>query len=90
MIGELLLKFDMRVTHDLIGRAMDFFVDDGALFHTIKPGGVEEWTPQYRQMRGAFRYMTLFLNSTGTVTITDVRCFNNMMPHWEDLRNYGG
>lgn len=69
---------------------MDFFVDDGALFHTIKPEGVEEWTPQYRHMRGAFRYMTLFLNSTGTVTITNVRCFNNMMPHWEDLRNYGG
>lgn len=73
-----------------VRRAMDFFVDDGALFHTIKPGGVEEWTPQYRYMRGAFRYMTLFLNSTGTVTITNVRCFNNMMPHWEDLRNYGG
>ncbi|QRW22854.1 DNA replication licensing factor MCM2/3/5 family pretein [Rhizoctonia solani] len=71
-------------------RAMDFFVDDGALFHTIKPGGAEEWTPQYRHMRGAFRYMTLFLNSTGTVSITNVRCFNNMMPHWENLRNYGG
>ncbi|KAG8689131.1 minichromosome maintenance protein 5 [Ceratobasidium sp. 423] len=71
-------------------RAMDFFVDDGALFHTIKPGGVEEWTPQYRHMRGAFRYMTLFLNSTGTVSITNIKCFNNMMPHWEDLRNYGG
>ncbi|KAG9118925.1 hypothetical protein FRC07_006305, partial [Ceratobasidium sp. 392] len=50
-------------------RAMDFFVDDGALFHTIKPSGVEEWTPQYRHMRGAFRYMTLFMNTTGTVTI---------------------
>ncbi|CAE6476153.1 hypothetical protein ACGC1H_003221 [Rhizoctonia solani] len=71
-------------------RAMDFFVDDGALFHTIKLGGFEEWTPQYRHMRGAFRYMTLFLNSTGTVSITNVRCFNNMMPHWEDLRDYGG
>ncbi|KAG8702624.1 hypothetical protein FRC08_003359 [Ceratobasidium sp. 394] len=69
---------------------MDFFVDDGALFHTIKPGRVEEWTPQYRHMRGAFRYMTLFLNTTGTVTITDVRCFNNMMPHWENLQDYGG
>jgi hypothetical protein len=69
---------------------MDFFVDDGALFHTIKLGGVEEWTPPYRHMRGAFRYMTLFLNSTGTVSITSVRCFNNMMPHWENLRNYGG
>ncbi|QRV81298.1 alpha-L-rhamnosidase [Ceratobasidium sp. AG-Ba] len=71
-------------------RAMDFFVDDGALFHTIKPGGAEEWTPPYRHMRGAFRYMTLFLNTTGTVAVTNVRCFNNMMPHWGDLRNYGG
>lgn len=70
-------------------RSMDFFVTDGAL--TVDLQGLGTWTCPSPQQRGAFRYLTVYMETSGTVYISNVRTYNNMMPSLDDdLRNYSG
>ncbi|KAI0123711.1 alpha-l-rhamnosidase [Xylariales sp. AK1849] len=70
-------------------RSMDFFVEDGVL--TVPVDGQGQWTCPEPQMRGAFRYLTIFMDTAGTVEIQGVSTYNNMMPSWQDdLRQYAG
>ena len=70
-------------------RSMDFFVEDGVLTVPVTPGGI--WTCPKPKMRGAFRYLTIFMETPGTVELEKVSTYNNMMPSWgDDLRQYSG
>ncbi|EFX04866.1 alpha-l-rhamnosidase [Grosmannia clavigera kw1407] len=73
-------------------RSMDFHVVDGALHITVpETAAPQSWTCPERQQRGAFRYLTVFLESDGRVELTDVRTYNNMNPsRGANLRNYSG
>lgn len=71
-------------------RSMDFHVTDGAL-HISVPKSLQSWTCPKPQQRGAFRYLTLFLESDGKVEVTGISTYNNMNPSLgNNLRNYPG
>lgn len=71
-------------------RSMDPFVTDGLLRISVKSGKTS-WTCPEPQMRGAFRYVTFFLESEGTVKLCGVSTYNNMMPSMQNrLRDYSG
>jgi hypothetical protein len=68
---------------------MDFHVEDGAL--SVAVDGQGTWTCPDAQQRGAFRYVTLYMETSGTVEICSVKTYNNMMPSMgDDLRQYPG
>ena len=70
-------------------RSMDFHVEDGAL--SVAVDGQGTWTCPDAQQRGAFRYMTLYMETSGTVEVCSVKTYNNMMPSMgDDLRQYPG
>lgn len=70
-------------------RSMDFHVEDGALSVTVDGQGT--WTCPDAQQRGAFRYMTLYMETSGTVELCGIKTYNNMMPSMgDDLRQYPG
>lgn len=73
-------------------RSMDFHVVDGALHVSVPVASApQSWTCPEPQQRGAFRYLTLFLESDGRVELTDITTHNNMNPSLGDhLRNYPG
>jgi hypothetical protein len=54
--------------------------------------GTGRYTAPREKERGAFRYMTLVHNSTGSVEITAAEVHYTPMPHWGDdaLGNYTG
>lgn len=71
-------------------RSMDFHVVDGAL-HIVVPESRQSWTCPKPQQRGAFRYLTLFLESDGKVELTGIGTYNTMNPSFgANLRNYPG
>jgi hypothetical protein len=70
-------------------RSTDFAVEDAVL--TIAIDGNSTWTCPAAQMRGAFRYVTIFMTSEGKVELCDIETYNNMMPSFgNELRNYAG
>ncbi|KAF2644999.1 Six-hairpin glycosidase [Massarina eburnea CBS 473.64] len=58
----------------------------------FKVDGPGRYSAPREKERGAFRYMTLVHNSTGSVEVTAAEIYFTPMPHWEDdaLANYTG
>ena len=48
------------------------------------------WTQPAAQMRGGFRFLTISSTSGGSVSLSNVSCYMNFMPHFDSLRNYSG
>ncbi|TDZ17127.1 hypothetical protein Cob_v009817 [Colletotrichum orbiculare MAFF 240422] len=75
---------------------------DGALFHTITTPGNGSYTVPFAQLRGGFRYLTLYLvtnssssaaatnSTTATFSINDVSLELVFQPTWANLRAYQG
>ncbi|KAJ3959958.1 hypothetical protein N0V92_003399 [Colletotrichum tropicale] len=74
---------------------------DGALFHNITAAGEGSYTVPFAQLRGGFRYLTLYLmtnsssstsNATAvpTLAIDDVSLEIVFQPTWSNLRAYQG
>lgn len=61
-------------------------VPDGAIFGTM--GGAGNYAMPVAKLRGGFRYLTLFLNSTGWVDITDVSLNFTASPSMNDPSAY--
>ncbi|OHX00407.1 bacterial alpha-l-rhamnosidase domain-containing protein [Colletotrichum incanum] len=69
--------------------------DDGALFHDITAPGEGFYTVPFAQLRGGFRYLTLYIitNSTTantTLSIDNVSLEIVFQPTWSNLRAYQG
>jgi hypothetical protein len=58
-------------------RAMDFFVEDGPLLAEIDDMTNGQWTAPYSKQRGGFRYLTLSLDTTGTVEFINLTVSRN-------------
>ena len=67
----------------------DAGLDEALYFHVTGPG---EYTVSRQHERGAFRYLSLLHNSTGSIEVEQVTVDFTAMPHWEDdqLRDYSG
>ena len=63
--------------------------DDGAL-HISSPLPSGYWVQPTAQMRGGFRFFTIASTSSGSVSISNISCYLNFMPHFDSLRNYSG
>ncbi|KAF4984596.1 hypothetical protein FZEAL_273 [Fusarium zealandicum] len=63
---------------------------DGNLLHSIKSEGPGSYTVPVDKLRGGFRYLTLFQNTTSTLRITGVSLEISFQPTWENLRAYQG
>lgn len=63
--------------------------DETLWFHV---NGTGRYTAPKEKGRGAFRYMTLVHNGTGSLEVTGAEVHYTAMPHWEDdaLGNYTG
>ncbi|KAJ7618214.1 Six-hairpin glycosidase [Mycena polygramma] len=48
------------------------------------------WTQPAFSLRGGFRFLTIVLTASDSVTISNVSCAISFMPHVEDLRAYTG
>lgn len=67
----------------------DAGIDEALWFHVTGPGN---YTVERDHERGAFRYLTLIHNTTGSVEVEQVTVHFTPMPHYEDdqLREYTG
>ncbi|GKT45320.1 uncharacterized protein ColSpa_05501 [Colletotrichum spaethianum] len=77
------------------GPGQTLISDDGALFHDITAPAEGSYTVPSAQLRGGFRYLTLYLmtNSTTantTLAIDDVSLEIGFQPTWSNLRAYQG
>jgi hypothetical protein len=63
--------------------------DETLWFHPTGPG---RYTAPREKERGAFRYMALVHNGTGSVEVKSTEVWYTAMPHWEDdaIGNYSG
>ena len=73
----------------------DFACDDGALYSDFSAAGNHSYTMPDEKMRGGFRYLTLFLLTTGvngntTLNINDISLEISFQPTWSNLRAYQG
>jgi hypothetical protein len=59
---------------------------DGAIYADVAPGST--WTIPAASLRGGFRYLTLFANSAGPVSIDKVSLAVSFDPDATDLRDY--
>jgi hypothetical protein len=59
---------------------------DGAIYADATPGST--WTMPQASLRGGFRYLTLFANSTGTIAIDHVSLAISFAPSMSSLRDY--
>ena len=59
---------------------------DGAIYAPATPGST--WTMPAAALRGGFRYLTLFTNSTGTIDIDHVSLAISFAPDMASLRDY--
>lgn len=82
---------------DFIGRKSDnsnggLLGDDGALAFNISSEGSGSYTMPDPKLRGGFRYLTLFLDSssTKTIEISNISLEIAFQPTWADLRAYQG
>ena len=48
------------------------------------------WTQPTDKLRGGFRFLTLSSTANGSVSLSNVSCYLNFMPHVDSLRNYSG
>ena len=68
-----------------------FKLGDGALIAPLEQGNVSYTMPD-RYLRGGFRYMTVFLltNSTASITLNDIKVELDFAPTWGNLKAYQG
>ena len=66
--------------------------DDGAIYSRFTGAGNYTYTMDLPHLRGGFRYLTLFLltNSTTSLSIDDVSLEIGFHPTWSNLRAYQG
>ncbi|OTA80927.1 glycoside hydrolase family 78 protein [Hypoxylon sp. CO27-5] len=65
--------------------------DDGALYANFSSTGDYTYVMPHEQLRGGFRYMTLFLTGTPSfVSIKNVSLEISFQPTWSNLRAYQG
>lgn len=66
--------------------------DDGAIYSRFSQAGNYTYTMDLPHLRGGFRYLTLFLltNSTASLSINDVSLEIGFQPTWSNLRAYQG
>lgn len=69
-------------------RSMDFFIEDGV--HCI-PARKGVFKSPWVKQRGAFRYLTLWTEKTGSIEIKKINTYMTCMPSLkDDLSNYSG
>ena len=70
----------------------DFACDDGALYSDFDSAGLHRYTMQDHEMRGGFRYLTIFLITQGNTTldVDSVTLEISFQPTWANLRAYQG
>lgn len=68
------------------------FNPDGALYANVTPTGGASYTVPDAQLRGGFRYLSLFVTTDSTidVTIDSIDLEISFQPAWSNLRAYGG
>ena len=59
---------------------------DGAIYADVAPGST--WTMPAASLRGGFRYLTLFDQSGGAISLDDVSLAISFAPGMKDLRDY--
>ncbi|ODQ75334.1 hypothetical protein LIPSTDRAFT_783 [Lipomyces starkeyi NRRL Y-11557] len=69
-------------------QSMDFLIEDGELVVDVEANGI--WTMPKAKVRGAFRYITIYLITDGPAEVTSVWTYNNSMPSLNNLREYAG
>lgn len=72
-----------------VGRTSDasnYDGPDGALYTRVKGSG--DYVIPKEKLRGGFRYVTLFMDSTGWVDIKGVSAYFTASPQMQDLRSY--
>ncbi|PQE17702.1 alpha-L-rhamnosidase B protein [Rutstroemia sp. NJR-2017a BVV2] len=65
---------------------------DGAIYANFSSAGTSTYTMPDAQLRGGFRYLTLFLitNGTTSVNVSDIILDIGFQPTWSNLRAYQG
>ncbi|TID20680.1 putative metabolite transport protein [Venturia nashicola] len=65
---------------------------DGALYANITASGKGRYVMPDKVMRGGFRYLTLFLETTdnSTLSINDIKTEISFQPTWSHLQSYQG
>jgi hypothetical protein len=88
-IGVTFSESSLWVSNRSSDATADAGKDETLWFHI---NGTGRYTAPREKERGAFRYMTLVTNGTGSVEVTAAQVHYTPMPHWEDdaLRNYTG
>ncbi|KAI2484518.1 Bacterial alpha-L-rhamnosidase domain containing protein [Pyrenophora tritici-repentis] len=88
-IGVAFSESSLWVSNRSSDATADAGKDETLWFHVNGPG---RYTAPREKLRGAFRYMTLVHNGTGSLEVTGAEVHYTAMPHWEDnaLRNYTG
>ncbi|KAI8965072.1 glycoside hydrolase family 78 protein [Daldinia sp. FL1419] len=94
--GEGALGIAFTEAKDYVGPVSDKSADisernDGALYANFSSIGNHTYEMPTEQLRGGFRYMTLFLaGAVSSVTITGVSLEISFQPTWSNLRAYQG
>jgi len=88
-IGVTFSESSLWVSNRSSDATADAGTDETLWFHV---NGAGRYTAPREKMRGAFRYMTLVHNGTGSLEVTGAEVHYTAMPHWEDdaLGNYTG
>jgi hypothetical protein len=88
-IGVTFSESSLWVSNRSSDATADAGKDETLWFHV---NGTGRYTAPKEKVRGAFRYMTLVHNGTGSVEVTGAEVHYTAMPHWEDdaLGNYTG
>lgn len=88
-IGVTFSESSLWVSNASCDATADAGKDETLWFHITQPG---KYTAPPEKERGAFRYMTVVHNGTGSVEITDLEVHYTAMPHWRDdaLADYTG
>lgn len=88
-IGVTFSESSLWVSNASSDATADAGKDETLWFHVTEPG---RYISPREKERGAFRYMTLVHNGTGSIVISAAEVFYTPMPHWEDnaIGNYSG
>jgi len=88
-IGVTFSESSLWVSNRSSDATADAGTDETLWFHV---NGTGRYTAPREKMRGAFRYLTLVHNGTGSLEVTGVEVHYTSMPHWDDdaLGNYTG
>lgn len=68
------------------------FTPDGAIYSAFTTAGTYNYTQPDAKLRGGFRYLTLFLKTNGTtsISISNLQLIIGFQPTWSNLRAYQG